>query len=145
METPGPFKQVWATNFFLGANASILSLPPPGRTAKPLPAPRPPSSSVRTPPAPPLSSSAQNAPDAATCGRFDPTICAGFLDASVTGEPSDELVTLLRQHSPKPSLGKVTAPTLLVQGIADFFGLEHADATARALAEAGTPIAVRWS
>ena len=65
---------------------------------------------------------------------------------SVTGEPSAGLVNLLRKHSPQPTLGKVTAPTLLVQGIADsLFGLEHADATARALAAAGTPVAVRWS
>ncbi|WP_353508132.1 alpha/beta fold hydrolase, partial [Intrasporangium sp.] len=122
---PGPFKQVWATNFFLGANASLLSLPSAGSDGQQSPPP---------------------APDSSTCGRFDPTICAGFLDASVKGEPSAGLVTLLRKHSPKPTLGKVTAPTLLVQGIADsLFGLEHADATARALAAAGTPVAVRWS
>ena len=74
---------------------SILSLPPPGRTANL----RPGLAAVRTR----LCRRVQNAPDAATCGRFDPTICAGFLDASVTGEPSDALVTLLRQHSPKPT------------------------------------------
>ena len=43
-------------------------------------------------------------------------------------------------------MGKVTAPTLLVQGIADsLFGLDQADATAQALAASGTPYAVRWS
>ena len=136
VDNPGPFKQVWATNFFLGANASILSLPSVGSDGQ----------QPAAAPTPPASSRGQNVPDVTTCGRFDPTICAGFLDASVTGEPSDGLVTLLRQHSPKPTLGKVTAPTLLVQGIADsLFGLEHADATARALAAAGTPVAVRWS
>ena len=140
ISTPGPFKQVWATNFFLGANASILSLPSAGSNGQQSP------SAAPSPSLEPSSSGAPNEPDAATCGRFDPTICAGFLDASVTGEPSDELVTLLRQHSPKPSLDRVTAPTLLVQGIADsLFGLEHADATARALAAAGTPVAMRWS
>ncbi len=65
IDTPGPFKQVWATNFFLGANASLLSLPSAG------------SDGQQSPPDPPT-----------TCGRFDPTICAGFLDASETGEPS---------------------------------------------------------
>ncbi|WP_414654891.1 alpha/beta fold hydrolase [Intrasporangium sp.] len=140
IDTPGPFKQVWATNFFLGANASLLSLPSAGSDGQPSPPAAP------TPSSDPAPSTGRNSSDAVTCGRFDPTICAGFLDASVTGEPSAGLVTLLRQHSPKPTLGKVTAPTLLVQGIADsLFGLEHADATARALAAAGTPVAVRWS
>ncbi|HEX6055839.1 MAG TPA: alpha/beta fold hydrolase [Intrasporangium sp.] len=140
IDTPGPFKQVWATNFFLGANASLLSLPSAGSDGQPSPP------AVPTPSSGPPSSKVQNAPDVATCGRFDPTICAGFLDASVTGEPSAGLVNLLRKHSPRPTLGRVTAPTLLVQGIADsLFGLEHADATARALAAAGTPVAVRWS
>ncbi|MDV3219925.1 alpha/beta fold hydrolase [Intrasporangium sp.] len=151
--TPGPFKQVWATNFFLGANARLLELPSaagvPGAAPTPSPSaqgvpPVPSASGQEGPPAP--SASGQDLPSAATCGRFDPTICRGFLDASVTGEPSDELVALLRRHSPKPTLPQVAAPTLLVQGIADsLFGLEHADATASALADAGTPVAVRWS
>lgn len=122
IETPGPFKQVWASNFFLGANAAVLSMP----SSAPSSAPKP------------------KAAD--TCGRFDPTVCALFLDASERGVPSDALVTLLRQHSPRPTLARVTAPTLLIQGIADsLFGLEQADASARALAAAGTPVAVRWS
>ena len=125
IDTPGPFKQVWASNFFLGANAT-------------------PSSSVQNlPPTP--SSSVQNVPPP-TCGRFDPTICAEFLEASETGAPSRELIAQLRRNSPQPTLDRVTAPTLLVQGIADsLFGLEHADATARGLAASGTPFAVRWS
>ena len=80
------------------------------------------------------------------CGRFDPTLCRLFVQASETGTASPELTALLRAHSPKPTLAKVTAPTLLVQGMADsLFGLDQADATAQALAAAGTPYAVRWS
>ncbi|MDC5696062.1 alpha/beta fold hydrolase [Intrasporangium calvum] len=132
IDSPGPFKQVWASNFFLGANASALSaLSPDGQ---PTQAPTG-GASAGAPKEPP-----------STCGRFDPTICAEFLAASETGEPSPELVAQLRRHSPRPTLEGVTAPTLLVQGIADsLFGLEHADATAAALAAAGTPVAVRWS
>jgi ABC-2 type transport system ATP-binding protein len=112
---PGPFKQVWATNFFLGA----------------------------------LGGSEDGAPAGVPgddCGRFDPTICRLFVQASETGTPSPELTTLLRAHSPRPTLGQVKAPTFLIQGVADsLFGLDQADATARALEAAGTPYAVRWS
>jgi ABC-2 type transport system ATP-binding protein len=142
IETPGPFKQVWASNFFLSANASALMLPSAGGV-QPSAGSTPASTAQAVPPP---TSGAQGGPSAATCGRFDPTICALFLDASVAGTPSAELVELLRRHSPKPTLDRVTAPTFLVQGIADsLFGLEHADATASALRAAGTPVAVRWS
>jgi ABC-2 type transport system ATP-binding protein len=89
---------------------------------------------------------ASAAPRASSCGRFDPTICRLFVQASETGTPSDELVTLLRAHSPRPTLSRVTAPTMLIQGLADsLFGLDQADASATALAAAKTPLAVRWS
>ncbi|MCU1537978.1 MAG: transporter related protein [Humibacillus sp.] len=109
---PGPFKQVWASTFFLSAS---------GRGA-----------------------AAANA--ATSCGRFDPTICRLFVQTSESGSPSPALTTLLRAHSPKPTMAQVTAPTLLVQGIGDsLFGLDQADANAAALAANGTPYAVRWS
>jgi ABC-2 type transport system ATP-binding protein len=112
---PGPFKQVWATNLFLGAQAGAGDGPPAeGR--------------------------------AGSCGRFDPTICRLFVQVSETGVPSPELLALLHAHSPKPTLAKVFAPAFLVQGVADsLFGLDQADATARALNATGTPYAVRWS
>ncbi|MGW5240442.1 alpha/beta fold hydrolase [Monashia sp. NPDC004114] len=108
---PGPFKQVWATNFFLGAGGSN------GSGAQP-----------------------------SSCGRFDPTVCRLFLQTSQTGTPSAELLALLEAHSPAPTLDRVKAPTLLVQGIADsLFGLDQSDATATALEAAGAPWAMRWS
>ncbi|WP_345505988.1 alpha/beta fold hydrolase [Terrabacter aeriphilus] len=111
--TPGPFKQVWATNFFLSALRG---------------------------------GSAGGGADAARCGRFDPTICRLFVQASETGSPSAELTTLLRAHSPKPTMNAVTAPTFLVQGVGDsLFGLDQADANASALAANDVPYAVRWS
>ncbi len=91
------------------------------------------------------STGSSGASGAGVCGRFDPTVCRLFLAAAETGQPSPELLDLLRAHSPRPTLGRLRAPTYLVQGMADsLFGLEHADATARALTSAGTPVAVRW-
>ena len=84
--TPGPFKQVWATNFFLSANRGA--------------------------------GSDDGAVPADSCGRFDPTLCRLFVQASETGTASPELTALLRAHSPKPTMAEVTAPTLLVQGVA---------------------------
>ncbi len=111
--TPGPFKQVWATNFFLSA----LRGGERGRWR-------------RRGPLRPLR------PDDL------PALRAGLGD----GSPSAELTTLLRAHSPKPTMNAVTAPTFLVQGVGDsLFGLDQADANASALAANDVPYAVRWS
>ncbi|MEW1952485.1 alpha/beta fold hydrolase [Terrabacter sp. NPDC080008] len=110
IDAPGPFKQVWATNFFLSALRGGQG----GGSSQ--------------------------------CGRFDPTLCRLFVQASQTGEASPQLTALLRAHSPKPTMNQVTAPTFLVQGIGDsLFGLDQADANASALAATRTPYAVRWS
>ena len=116
--TQGPFKQGWASRFFLwGAQGG-----------------------------PPRGGSEPARPTGAPCGRFDPVICASYRTAAETGTADPALLALLRRHSPAAVLDHVTAPTLLVQGMADsLFGLEHADATARALAARGTPVAVRWT
>ena len=79
------------------------------------------------------------------CGRFDPTICAGFLSASSSGQPSAQLLAMLRAHSPAAFLSRLKVPTFLVQGMNDtLFGVDQADATARTLAAQGTPVAMRW-
>ncbi|MBB2986486.1 alpha/beta fold hydrolase [Terracoccus luteus] len=163
--TPGPFKQVWATTFFLsargggaaggvgggttsgsgadaggGATAPDVTPAPSGSAA--------PSATPSTTPstAPTTARSSAAAAQADSCGRFDPTICRLFLQTSESGEAGDEIVSVLKRHSPAPTLSQVTAPTMLVQGIGDsLFGLDQADATARALQASGTPYAVRWS
>ena len=72
-------------------------------------------------------------------------MCRLFLQAAETGQPSPELLTLLRAHSPASLLTGLKVPTYLVQGMSDtLFGLEHADATARVLQAQRTPVAVRW-
>lgn len=107
IDTAGPFKQLWASRFFLGTAAQGGGDP--------------------------------------VCGRFAPEVCQPFLDAADTGQPGDELIDLLRSHSPAPLLEGLGAPTYLVQGMADsLFGVEQSDATARALSGQGTPVAVRW-
>ncbi|GAA4682343.1 CocE/NonD family hydrolase [Nocardioides nanhaiensis] len=88
---------------------------------------------------------AEAAAEGGSCGRFDPTVCRAFLRAATTGVADEATLELLRASSPAAVLDRVEAPTLLVQGAQDsLFGLDQADATARALAAAGTPVAVRW-
>ncbi|MDQ2782237.1 MAG: CocE/NonD family hydrolase [Actinomycetota bacterium] len=133
---PGPFKQLWASTFFGSVNSArgqaASTSGSTGSTASP-------------------SATATTAPTGATpqtspvCGRFDPTVCRLFLATAESGQPSQDLIGLLRSHSPKPLLQNLTQPTYLIQGMADtLFGLDQADATSRALSAQGTPVAVRW-
>ncbi len=116
---PGVLKRRWASLFFAGALEGIADGP--GGAAR------------------------SDAPGPAACGRFDPEICRLYAESATTGRPTSEVLALLRRSSPAPVLDRVTAPTLLVQGEQDsLFGLDQADATARALAEAGTPVGMRW-
>lgn len=80
-----------------------------------------------------------------TCGRFRPEYCRAYLATAQTGRLTEQLRTLLAASSPATVAGDITAPTLLVQGEGDLvFGLSEADATARAIAAAGTPVKVVW-
>jgi len=79
------------------------------------------------------------------CGRFAADICAGYQYAARTGLPNGSLTRLLRASSPASVLSKITAPTLLTQGEQDsLFSLGQADANARGIAAAGTPVRVVW-
>jgi ABC-2 type transport system ATP-binding protein len=79
------------------------------------------------------------------CGRFLPEICAGYVAAVTTGREPAELATFLSRASPASVAGRITAPTLLVQGEQDtLFGLDQADATARQIAAGGGTVAVSW-
>ncbi|MEI2827981.1 MAG: alpha/beta fold hydrolase [Dermatophilaceae bacterium] len=119
---PGPFKALWAARFFGSATAQRA-----------------------TSDASATSGAASAKPADPLCGRFDPTVCRLFLDATASGRPSPELLAMLRAHSPKPLLTGLRVPTYLVQGMADsLFDLTQADATARVLQAQGTPVAVRW-
>ncbi len=83
--------------------------------------------------------------DPEPCGRFRTEICRAYLQAATTGRISERLVELLRRASPATVTDRIDAPTLLVQGQQDtLFGLAQADATARQLAAAGTPVRMVW-
>ncbi|MCN0150828.1 alpha/beta fold hydrolase [Salinispora arenicola] len=80
-----------------------------------------------------------------SCGRFAADVCAAYLRIATTGRADQGAVDLLRRSSPAGVLDQIEAPTLLVQGAADtLFPLTEADANARGIAAAGTPVRVAW-
>lgn len=81
----------------------------------------------------------------AGCGRLMPTLCAAYSEAAQTGREPAVLTALLSRSSPAAVVGRITAPTLLIQGERDtLFGLDQADANARAIAAQGTTVALSW-
>nr|WP_218890819.1 alpha/beta fold hydrolase [Actinomycetospora corticicola] len=83
------------------------------------------------------------APD--VCGRFLPEVCAGYVEAVRTGREPAALASYLERSSPASVANRIQAPTLLVQGENDtLFGLDQADANARAIASGGGTVAVAW-
>ncbi len=79
------------------------------------------------------------------CGRFAADVCAAYLSMATAGVPDAKTVELLRRSSPQRILSKIKAPTLLIQGEVDtLFPLSEADANARGIAAAGTPVRVAW-
>ncbi|MEO3868969.1 CocE/NonD family hydrolase [Nonomuraea sp. B12E4] len=84
-------------------------------------------------------------PEHARCGRFLPAICDVYQQVATDGKATPEAVALLRRSSPITVAGQIKAPTLLLQGQRDsLFPLSHADANARAIAAAGTPVSLAW-
>jgi ABC-2 type transport system ATP-binding protein len=79
------------------------------------------------------------------CGRFTREICDFYLDVATTGRATEGAIELLERRSPVGVLGKIKAPTLLIQGQADtLFPLSEADRNARGIAANGTPVKVAW-
>jgi ABC-2 type transport system ATP-binding protein len=79
------------------------------------------------------------------CGRFAADVCAAYLKLAASGTPDAAAVALLRRSSPAAVLDRIKAPTLLIQGEVDtLFPLSEADANARGIAAAGTPVRVAW-
>ncbi|SEG38826.1 ABC-2 type transport system ATP-binding protein [Nonomuraea solani] len=123
-ETSGVFKRMWAGIFFgQGVSLDTTSLLGGGQrqAAQPL------------------------TPEQARCGRFLPEICDIYQRVATDGQATDEAIALLRKSSPITVAGQIKAPTLLIQGQRDsLFPLSHADANARAIAAAGTPVSLAW-
>jgi ABC-2 type transport system ATP-binding protein len=79
------------------------------------------------------------------CGRFADDVCAAYQAIATTGTADPDAIALLQRSSPSSVIGKIHAPTLLIQGEADtLFPLSQADETARSLAAEGTTVRVAW-
>ncbi|MEV4174168.1 alpha/beta fold hydrolase [Nonomuraea sp. NPDC049709] len=118
----GVFKRMWAGIFF-GQGVSLDTMSLLGRRE----------------------ASAPLTPEQARCGRFLPPICDIYQQVAKDGRATPEAVELLRKSSPITVAGQIKAPTLLIQGQRDsLFPLSHADANAKAIAAAGTPVSLAW-
>ncbi len=102
-------------------------------------------SGTGSPPAPVGSTAAPAGPGTAGCGRMMIDLCAAYVQVAQTGRLTPAMSHLLANSSPAAVAGDITAPTLLVQGENDtLFGLDQADANARAIAGNGATVAVSW-
>lgn len=147
--TDGVFKRGWAGIFFGGGGnagsgpaglSGTEAAQPQGAPASAGPASPAPGAGPGTGPG----SGPAPAADP-SCGRFAAEICAAYLRIATTGRADQAAVDLLRRSSPAGVLDRIKAPTLLVQGEADtLFPLTEADANARGIAAAGTPVRVAW-
>ena len=112
----GVFKQRWAALFFLSGSGGADG-----------------------------AAGAEDPRQASLCGRFDPRLCRGYLRTAEAGRPDRALLRQLRRAAPARLLGRVTAPTLLIQGEQDtLFPLDQADANLRGL-PAATPTRLVWT
>ncbi|MEV6517205.1 alpha/beta fold hydrolase [Micromonospora chalcea] len=147
--TDGVFKKGWAGIFFGGGgNAGSGPAGLSGATAAaPEGAPESAGPPSPQPGAGPGTGSGRAPGGAAdpSCGRFAADVCAAYLRIATTGRADAAAVELLRRSSPAGVLDRIKSPTLLVQGEADtLFPLAEADANARGIAAAGTPVRVAW-
>ncbi|MGW9437895.1 CocE/NonD family hydrolase [Streptomyces sp. NPDC055607] len=135
----GVFKKLWAGIFFSAGNgAGTGSLPGAGDGPATGEAPAAGAGKAAASKAP-----ASKAP---ACGRFTAELCALYQRVAVSGKPDAAARALLEARSPSAVGGRIKVPALLVQGQADsLFTLAQSDATARALAANGAPVAVDWT
>ena len=99
-----------------------------------------------TPTAQQLKSLASGDAQQAVCARLAKDLCLGYVKTATTGRPDAALVKLLGESSPARFDGRITAPTLLVQGEQDsLFPLSEADANAKAIARNGTDVKLYWT
>ncbi len=84
-------------------------------------------------------------PAAVACGRLDPDLCAGYVQAAQSGVVPGGLTEQLQRSSPAAVLPSTRAAVLLVQGEGDsLFGLADSAANAEAAQRAGVPVALDW-
>ncbi|WP_153505217.1 alpha/beta fold hydrolase [Cumulibacter manganitolerans] len=133
---PGVFKREWAGTFFgFGKGTSLTSLLTGAGDGAP--------GGAAGGPRPTDGAAAEADP---VCGRFAADICAVYAAGAESGTLDAQGVALLDASSPYSVAGKITAPTMLVQGQNDsLFPLSEADATADQLRAAGTTVRVVWT
>ncbi|WP_170210133.1 alpha/beta fold hydrolase [Saccharopolyspora antimicrobica] len=120
----GVFKQAWAGLLFAAGSTPRPDAQPNGG-------------------APSTSTSLQE--PSLTCGNFTDQVCAAYSEVAQTGRAGQATLDLLDRVSPKSVTSRIKAPTLLVQGERDtLFGLDQADANARQISAAGTPVKTIW-
>jgi len=141
---PGVLAEQWASVLFAGAAGASLDL---GAATGPDADAAAPGGGAAEP-----SGDAAADPDVGAqallgraCGAFDPAVCLAYVASASAGTLLPEARTLLEARSVPPRAASITAPTLLVQGQQDtLFDLGQSLANARALQDAGTPVALRW-
>ena len=130
----GVLKAAWAAALFTGT-ASTGTGTGSGSTSGP-------TSSSTPGAATDAGGAAAEQPTPSLCGRFALDVCRAYLASARTGTPTDALLAVTRASS--PDLGRVHAPTLMIQGEDDtLFGLDQADRVMRGL-PASTPAATAW-
>jgi len=84
-------------------------------------------------------------PAQVACGRLDPALCAGYVQAARSGVVPGALAEQLQRSSPAAVLPSTRAAVLLVQGEGDsLFGLADSLANAEAAQRAGVPVSLAW-
>ncbi|MEU9119407.1 alpha/beta fold hydrolase [Streptomyces sp. NPDC048506] len=129
----GVFKKLWAGIFFTTGSTGA----PTGSTGAPTGSTGAPAGAPRTPPSGP------EAPGG--CGKFEPELCRMYERVAVSGTPDAAARRLLQARSPSAVGGRITVPTLIMQGQTDsLFTLDQADAMQRAIRRNGAPVDVDW-
>ena len=140
----GVFKQAWTAALI----SSVIGQPAPPANAAGNGGDIAPGDSAAAVPSAPGRTASPTSPGAAqqlSCGRLMPAICAAYTQVAETGRVTPTMASLLANSSPARVVSRIKAPTLLVQGEQDtLFGLDQANANARAIAANGAPVAVSW-
>ncbi|RKT56680.1 alpha/beta fold hydrolase [Saccharothrix australiensis] len=143
----GVFKRSWAGLLF-SAGLSGGDVAGPGQEAQ-----EPgqdgrgqaPSDTAAVPPAQPGPTAPRPGAADGACGRFQADVCAAYTDVATTGRADPRTLEVLRRSSPAAVTGRITQPTMIVQGEQDtLFGLDQGDANARQIAANGAKVKVVW-
>jgi len=141
----GVFKKNWAGIFFSAGSGAAAASTPSAEAPEAGQKTTETGSATGTAPQVAAPPAGRSLPAANPCGRFTAEVCQAYTELATTGKASPATVALLHRVSPASVTGKITAPTLLVQGESDtLFGLDQSDATARQITAAGGSVRTIW-